>query len=173
MFRRFCSRQCIQNRRFFDYFSKTLILQKSCSRLDGSSIFQVSSKNDQKSMPKSRSKKTSKKTSQKSMLASVLASQNHPKSLQNRPGARKNRVSNEACFATLWSPPANRRKVTGVGVCKASKGLRIWLGLLYLSIYLSIYWSAPRRPNHQSKVCNLTCSTHISAHPTRQSKNTV
>ena len=34
-------------------------------------------------------------------------------------------------------------------------------------------WSAPRRPNHQSKVCNLTCSSHISAHWTRESKNIV
>ena len=32
---------------------------------------------------------------------------------------------NEACFATLWNPRANRRNATGVGVCKASKGLRI------------------------------------------------
>ena len=42
-----------------------------------------------------------------------------------------------------------------------------------LSIYLSIYWSAPRRPNHQSKVCNLTCSTHITAQWTKESKNIV
>ena len=34
-------------------------------------------------------------------------------------------------------------------------------------------WSAPHRPNHQNKVCNLTCSSHISAHWTRESKNIV
>ena len=46
---------------------------------------------------------------------------------------------NEACFATLWKPPQPRRKLTGGGVCKASKGLRIWLGLLSLSLSLSLY----------------------------------
>ena len=40
-------------------------------------------------------------------------------------------------------------------------------------VYLSIYWSAPRRPNHQNKVCNLTCSSHIFVHWTRASKNMV
>ena len=74
-------------------------------------------------------------------------------------------MSNEACFATLWDLPGSRRKSTGGIVFGLPIWLRIWLGLLY--------WSAPRRPNHQSKVCNLTCSTHISAQWTKESKNIV
>ena len=48
-----------------------------------------------------------------------------PKTSPNRPGSRKNGVSNEACFATLWKPPASRRTLTGIIVCKASIWLRI------------------------------------------------
>ena len=42
-FRRFGFRKCFPNQPFFQHFSKTSILQKSCSRLDGSSIFRVRS----------------------------------------------------------------------------------------------------------------------------------
>ena len=50
------------------------------------------------------------------------------------PKSLRKATLNEACFATLWKPPGNRRKSTGGIVCKASKWLRIWLGLLYLLI---------------------------------------
>ena len=56
---------------------------------------------------------------------------NLPKSLQNRPGTRKNGGLDEACFATLCKSRGSRRKLTGLSVCKASKWLRIWLGLLH------------------------------------------
>ena len=42
-FRRCGFRKCLQNQQFVQHFSKTSILQKSCSRLDGSSIFRVRS----------------------------------------------------------------------------------------------------------------------------------
>ena len=42
-FRRFGFRKCLQNQPFFQHFSKISILQKSCSRLDGSSMFRVRS----------------------------------------------------------------------------------------------------------------------------------
>ena len=52
-----------------------------------------------------------------------------PKSTRD---AKKIRVLDKACFATLWTPPRNRRKLTETIVCKASKRLGIWLGLLDL-----------------------------------------
>ena len=91
-------------------------------------------KNHPKSMPRRIRKKHRKVTPKKSVLASILASQNLSKSLQNLEKSLHKATGNEACFATLWKSRANRRKLTGIGVCKASKGLRIWLGLLYLSI---------------------------------------
>ena len=94
--------------------------------------------NDLKTMRKRSCKNIRKKNSPKSILTSILASQNLPKSLQNPPGTRKNGVSNEACFATLWKSPANRRKSTELIVCKAFKWLGIWLGLLHPSIHPSI-----------------------------------
>ena len=120
-------------------------------------------------MPKRNWKKHQKNTSPESLLTSILTSKNLPKSLQNRPGTRKNGGLDEACFATLCKLPANRRKLTEVVVCKASKWPRIWLGLLHPSIYPSIHWSAPRRPNHQSKFFNLKRFTQIS--PEKNSKN--
>ena len=42
---------------------------------------------------------------------------------------------------------------------------------IHPSIHLSIHWSAPRRPNHQSKFCNLECCTHVWANATRDQKN--
>ena len=57
---------------------------------------------------------------------------------------------NEACFATLWNSHGNRRKSSGLSVCKASKGLRIWLGFLDLPLVALIIkvrsatWHAPR-----------------------------
>ena len=89
-------------------------------------------------MPKRNRWKHQKNTSPKSIWTSILTSENLPKSLQNRPGTRKNRVSNEARFATLWKSHANRRKATGLSVCKASKRLRIWFGLLDFPLVVQI-----------------------------------
>ena len=58
--------------------------------------------------------------------------------LPKPPKSVRKATVNETSFATPWKPRANRRNATGVGVCKASKGLRIWLGLLYLSIDLPL-----------------------------------
>ena len=116
------------------------------------------SKNRPKFDVKTYSKITSKKEPRKSNFWVHFGLQNPRKSVPKA-------MLNEACFATRCNPPGSRRKLTEAIAFGLSKRLRIWLGLLY--------WSAPRRPNHQSKVCNLTCSTHISAHATRESKNIV
>ena len=89
---------------------------------------------NQKSMPKRTRKKHRKKASQKLILASILASKTLPKWFPKPPKSLQQATQNEACFATLWNSRRNRRKSAGVGVCKLSKGLGIWLGLLYLSI---------------------------------------
>jgi len=78
-------------------------------------------KNDQKSMPTSHSKNSSKKTSQNSILGPFWLSKTFEKPPKSFPEAKLNR----ACFATLWKSRGNRQKVTGLSVCKASKGLRI------------------------------------------------
>ena len=70
-------------------------------------------------------KKYQKRIGQKSILASILASQSIPKSLQNPSKSLCKATPNEACFATLWKPPVNRRKSTGGIACKAS----LWLGI--------------------------------------------
>ena len=139
----FCENHCFSNRKllFFWFWA---------------------SKNRPNFNVKKLSKMTSKKKALKSNLGIDFGLPNPPKLLQKA-------MLNEAGFATTCNSPGSRRKSTGAIALGLPIWLRIWLGLLYLSIY----WSAPRRPNHQSKVCNLTCSTHISAHPTRQSKNTV
>ena len=69
---------------------------------------------------------------QKSILASAFSSQNLRKSLQNHEKLFRGAMQNEACFAMLCTSRGNRRKLTGVGVCKPSKGLRIGLGHLPL-----------------------------------------
>ena len=80
-----------------------------------------------------------------------------PKSLQNRPGTRKKAVLDEACLATLWNLRGNRRKLTGLGVGKASKRLRIWLGFLHPSIHPSIHWHSLCRPHHEF-IYSLACA---------------
>ena len=148
---------------FLDLYRKSWFCENHCFSMGKLLFFWFwASQNRPNFDVKTLSKTTSKKKALKSNLGIDFGFPKPPKLLQKA-------MLNEACFATLWNSPASRRKLTGAGVCKASKGLRIWLGLLYLSIY----WSAPRRPNHQSKVCNLTCSSHISAHWTRESKNMV
>ena len=82
------------------------------------------SKNRRKIDAKMHSKITSKKILENRVCASILASQNLPKSLPKA-------TWNEACCATLWKLLGNRRKSTQVIVCKASKWLFIWLGLLH------------------------------------------
>ena len=173
-FHGFGFRKRFQNRGFFDTFSQITIFWKLIKTIEKPMVFNDfswfdSPKNDPKLMPKCTRKKHRKTTTWKSILASVLASQNRPKSLLKPPKSLLQAMLNEACFATLWKSPGSRRKPTGVATSGLRNWLCIWLGLLYLSIY----WSAPRRPNHQSKVCNLTWSTHISAHTTRKSKNIV
>ena len=106
-------------------------------------------------MPRHVRKRCRQEDSQKSIFGSLWPPQTSPKSLQKRFGTRTNGVSKEACFATLCNSPGSRRKSTEVVVCKPSKWLGIWLGLLHPSIHPSIRWSAPRRPNHQSKFFNL------------------
>ena len=107
---------------------------------------------------KTHSKMTSKKRGSNVDFGVDFGLQNPSKSLRK---AKRN----EAICTTLWKSPQSRRKPTGVIAFGPPIWLRIWLGLLY--------WSAPPRPNHQSKVCNLTCSSHISAHWTREPKNIV
>ena len=58
-----------------------------------------------------------------------------PKPSKSTPKA----MLNEACFATLCNPPGSRRKLTDRIAFGLPKRLRIWLGLLYLSIYLYLY----------------------------------
>ena len=82
------------------------------------------------------SKKTSKKWASNIDFGIHFGLPKPPKSLLKA-------MRNEACFATLWKSPGNRRKSSGPGLCKASKWLGIWLGLLYLSIYLLICSSSP------------------------------
>ena len=106
-------------------------------------------------MFKRNEKTMSKKKLGKWNLGGHLAFQNPRKSA---PKAMKN----EACVATLWKSRGTRRKPTGGIACKASKWLCIWLGLLH--------WSAPRRPNHQSKFFNRKRFTHVSANAMRDSK---
>ena len=162
-FLRFGFRKWKENLLFFGSLSKKLILWKSLFFHGKIAIFLVL--NLQKRI-KFRcnffSIITSEKIALKSNLGIDFGFPKPPKLLQKA-------MLNEACFATLWKSPQSRRKSTGVIAFGLPIWLRIWLGLLYLSIY----WSAPRRPNHQSKVCNLTCSSHISAHWTRESKNIV
>ena len=80
--------------------------------------------------------------------ASVIRNQGHDSSSFNFPLLTKKKnpskllrkaTRNEACFATLWKSPGSRRKATGPIVCKASKWLRIWLGLLHPQ--LTFPWS--------------------------------
>ena len=122
-------------------------------------------------MPKRNWKKAWNKTIPKSILTSILTSQNLPKSLQNQPGTRKNGMSNEACFAKPCASPAPRPKPAGLGALELSPWSFKGLGLLCLSVSLSLClsvslslclsvslslcWSAPRRPNHRSKFLNI------------------
>ena len=92
---------------------------------------------------KTPSKKHCKKTSQKLILASILASQTLSKSLQNPRKSLRKAMQNGPCFATLWDSPRNRRKATEVVVCKASKWLGIWLGLLDLPLVALIIKVSP------------------------------
>ena len=71
-----------------------------------------------------------------------------PETSQNPSKSLRKATLSEACFATLCKSPTNRRKATGVIVCKASIWLRIWLGLLHPSIHPSIHWDSLGRPNH-------------------------
>ena len=148
IFHGFGLRKRLQNRVFFEFVSKTLIFWKLAKTIEKPMVFHDFSdfrgpKNDPKSMKKRIRKRHCKITSQKSMLASILASQSVPKSFPKPSKSLQKATLNEACFATLWKLPATRRKSTEVVVCKASKWLRIWLGLLYLSIYLLICPSSP------------------------------
>ena len=124
-FRRFGIRKWSQHRPFFVTFSKTSILQKSCSRRGESSIFQVSSvQKSKKNRCQNALQNNFEKNAQKS---SFCVNFGFPKP---RKSTRK-ATQNEARFATLWKPPGTRRKLTGIIVCKASKWLGIWLGLLH------------------------------------------
>ena len=149
---------------FFAPISKTPILQKSVFSCRKIAIFQLSSlQKSNKTRCKNDIKKNIEKMLRKSNFGLHVGLQNPLKSLRKA-------MRNEACFATLCNSPGSRRKLTETMVCIASKWLRIWLGLLHpssqpsinpsihQSINPSIHWSAPRRPNHPSKSCNL----HIS-----------
>ena len=118
-------------------------------------IFEVwslrkSIKIDPKSMPKRIQKKASKKSRTKFDFGSILASQNLLKSLRKPRKSLPEAMSNEACFATLCKLPRSRRKSTGIMVCKASKWLGIWLGLLDLPLVALII-----KANHQRKFLDI------------------
>ena len=148
---------------FLDLYRKSWFCENHCFSNGKWLFFRFGASNDRPKVDtKTQSKITSKNKARTSNFRSHLG---FPKPSKSTPKA----MLNEACFATLWKPPASRRKSTGVATSGLRNWLCIWLGLFYLSIY----WSAPRRPNHQSKVCNLTCSTHISAQWTKESKNIV
>ena len=59
------------------------------------------------------------------MVEKLKKSQNLAKFVQNCHISHLKAMQNEACFATLWTSPGSRRKLTEVVVCKASKWLRI------------------------------------------------
>ena len=130
LFHRFGFQKRSQHHHIFGYVSKTSNLCKFTNKIEKTPVFHDFSdfrgpKNDPKSMKNRIRKKHCKITSQKSMLASILASQSAPKSLPKPSKSLQKAMLNEACFATLWKPRANRRKSTGLSVCKASK----WLGI--------------------------------------------
>ena len=50
-------------------------------------------------------------------------------------------------------------------------GARALLSIQMARHMIRSTWSAPRRPNHESKFCNLKCFTHDSANATRKPKN--
>ena len=57
-------------------------------------------------------------------------------------------IFSEPCFATPWAVPANRPESAGRGVLGLSPWSSKWLGLLSLSLCLSVsLLIAPRRPN--------------------------
>ena len=80
---------------------------------------------------------------------------------------------NEACFATIWNSHAIRRNATGLGVCKASKWLGIWLGLLDLPLVALIIkvrsatWHAPRISLLSGRRNRKTSSRGIQIHENR------
>ena len=85
------------------------------------------SKNRTKIDTKTQLKITSKKNSKILNFSVHFDFRKPPKSLRKA-------TLNEACFATLWKSRGSRRKSTEPGVCKASKWLGIWLGLLDLPL---------------------------------------
>ena len=137
-FLRFGLRKWSENSMFFGSLSKKLILWKSLFFLRKIAIFLVLSLQKSTNFDvKTLSKITSKKKALKSNLGIDFGFPKPQKLLQKA-------MLNEACFATLWKPPASRRKPTEIMVCKASKWLGIWLGLLHPSIHPSIHpWIHP------------------------------
>ena len=99
---------------------------------------------------------TSKKKALKSNLGIDFGFPKPPKLFQKA-------MLNEACFAAMEITP---------GSSKINGAHSFWTTNMATHMIRSS-WSASRRPNHQSKVCNLTCSTHISAQWTKESKNIV
>ena len=133
------------NRAFFQYFLKTSILRKSlrntgCAHKNQGSDFKKTKKINKKSKPKRIREKHRKKPRKNRFWPPFWL----PKPSQNGSKSDPERLQNEACFATLCKLPASRRKSTGLSVCKASKWLGIWLGLLdLLLVALGIKVSPP------------------------------
>ena len=125
-----------QNGAFLNDFSKTPILWKLAPLSSENLFFEVRSL--QKCNPKRCRNALEKNIAKKHAKTRFGAPFWPPKTSPKPNWTRIYRVSNDVCFATLWKPHGNRRKLTGVGVCKASKWLRIWLGLLHPSIDLPL-----------------------------------
>ena len=100
-------------------FAKILTKHWLCAQ---KSRFELKKK--QEKLPKNRSRnafeKSIAKNCQKIDLRVHFGLPTPPKIVANRPGTQKNAVLDEACFATLWNSPANRRKASQLVVCKAS-----------------------------------------------------
>ena len=144
----------IQNHWFFNLFSTTSILQKSCSRRGGSSIFRVWSL--QKSN-KNRCKNVFKKNLlKKGLKIEFWRPFWRPKTLKIAPQSdAKRSLFCDAMQITRKSSETN-------GACDFwTAKMALHMIRSTLSIYLFIYWSASRRPNHQSKSFNLKCFTRV------------
>ena len=111
--------------------------------------FQASQKR-KKIDAKTRLRKTSKKMASKSILASIFASQNLPKSSEIASQTEAKR----SLFRDAVEPARKSSEINGPHSFWTTNLAKHMIRSSQ-SINQSINWSAPRRPNHQSKFCNL------------------